>query len=135
MMIVIQYLHNFQSNVEKQNKILHGDIVDKTQRLDEQQTSIAEADINHKKLSVEKSDLEKSIDEADKTLRALSKLKASLSTQVQSLVHITFGFIPQSSKNRGKQCLRLGPNQMNPIYYEKFSLYPLKMALVPSPKV
>ena len=82
MIIIMQYLHNFQSNVEKQNKILHGDIVDKTQRLDEQQTAIAEADITHKKLSVEKSDLEKSIDEADKTLRALSKLKASLSTQV-----------------------------------------------------
>ena len=82
MIIIMQYLHNFQSNVEKQNKILHGDIVDKTQRLDEQQTSIVEADITHKKLSVEKSDLEKSIDEADKTLRALSKLKASLSTQV-----------------------------------------------------
>ena len=68
--------------MEKQNKALHGDIADKTQRLDDQHTALAEADITHKKLSVEKSDLEKQIDEADKTLRALSKIKASLATQV-----------------------------------------------------
>jgi len=43
---------------------------------------LAEADITNKKLNVEKTDLEKQIDEADKTLRALSKIKASLATQV-----------------------------------------------------
>ena len=71
-----------KTNVEKQNKILRGDISDKTQRLDDQQTALAEADITNKKLNVEKTDLEKQIDEADKTLRALSKIKASLATQV-----------------------------------------------------
>ena len=79
---LIRFSKLFQTNVEKQNKALHGDIADKTQRLDDQHTALAEADITHKKLSVEKSDLEKQIDEADKTLRALSKIKASLATQV-----------------------------------------------------
>ncbi len=68
--------------MEKQNRALHGDISDKTQRLDDLHTALAEADITKKKLSVERTDLEKQIDEADKTLRALSKMKSSLSTQV-----------------------------------------------------
>ena len=74
----------FQTTLEKQNRALHGDIGDKTQRLDDLHTSLAEADITKKKLSVEKADLEKQIDEADKTLRALGKIKSSLTTQVSS---------------------------------------------------
>ena len=74
----------FQTTLEKQNRTLHGDIGDKTQRLDDLHTSLAEADITKKKLSVEKADLEKQIDEADKTLRALGKIKSSLTTQVSS---------------------------------------------------
>ena len=80
--------------MEKQNKALHGDIADKTQRLDDQHTALAEADITHKKLSVEKSDLEKQIDEADKTLRALSKIKASLATQVIISFYFTVSNCP-----------------------------------------
>jgi hypothetical protein len=67
--------------LEKQNSHLHGDIADKTQRVDDMHTALAEADIVKKKLSVERSDLEKQIEEADKTLRALAKMKSSLSTQ------------------------------------------------------
>ena len=74
----------FQTTLEKQNRALHGDIGDKTQRLDDLHTSLAEADITKKKLSVEKADLEKQIDEADKTLRALGKIKSSLTTQVSN---------------------------------------------------
>ena len=73
-----------QTALEKQNKALHGDIGDKTQRLDDLHTSLAEADITKKKLSVEKADLEKQIDEADKTVRALGKIKSSLTTQVST---------------------------------------------------
>ena len=78
----------FQTTLEKQNRALHGDIGDKTQRLDDLHTSLAEADITKKKLSVEKGDLEKQIDEADKTLRALGKIKSSLSTQVCKIVTV-----------------------------------------------
>ena len=79
----------FQTTLEKQNRTLHGDIGDKTQRLDDLHTSLAEADITKKKLSVEKADLEKQIDEADKTLRALGKIKSSLTTQVSSTFFLT----------------------------------------------
>ena len=75
---------SFADALEKQNRALNGDIGDKTQRLDDLHTSLAEADITKKKLSVEKADLEKQIDEADKTLRALGKIKSSLTTQVSS---------------------------------------------------
>ena len=81
---VLLFLCFFQTTLEKQNRALHGDIGDKTQRLDDLHTSLAEADITKKKLSVEKADLEKQIDEADKTLRALGKIKSSLTTQVSS---------------------------------------------------
>ena len=81
---VFLFLFFFQTALEKQNRALHGDIGDKTQRLDDLHTSLAEADITKKKLSVEKGDLEKQIDEADKTLRALGKIKSSLTTQVSS---------------------------------------------------
>ena len=73
-----------QTALEKQNKALHGDIGDKTQRLDDLHTSLAEADITKKKLSVEKADLEKQIDEADKTVRALGKIKSSMTTHVNT---------------------------------------------------
>ena len=76
-------MYSLQTNVEKANKALHGDIADKTSRLDDLNTALAEADISKKKLAVEKSDLEKQIDEADKTLRALAKMKSSLTTQVR----------------------------------------------------
>ena len=79
-----------QTALEKQNKALHGDIGDKTQRLDDLHTSLAEADITKKKLSVEKADLEKQIDEADKTVRALGKIKSSLTTQVSIAPHSIF---------------------------------------------
>ncbi len=69
--------------MEKQNKTLHSDIADKTHRMDDLHTSLAEADITKKKLSVERGDLEKQIEEADKTLRALGKMKSSLATQVK----------------------------------------------------
>ena len=82
-------LRFFQTTLEKQNRALHGDIGDKTQRLDDLHTSLAEADITKKKLSVEKADLEKQIDEADKTLRALGKIKSSLTTQVSSTFFLT----------------------------------------------
>ena len=59
-----------------------GDISDASQRLDDLQQALNDADMNKKKLSVEKGDLEKQIDEADNTLRSLSKLKTSLNTQV-----------------------------------------------------
>ena len=86
-------MYFFQTTLEKQNRALHGDIGDKTQRLDDLHTSLAEADITKKKLSVEKADLEKQIDEADKTLRALGKIKSSLTTQVSSTFFYLILFI------------------------------------------
>ena len=72
-----------------------GDISDASQRLDDMQQALNDADMNKKKLSVEKGDLEKQIEEADNTLRSLSKLKTSLNTQVQYpriIKHFSFLF-------------------------------------------
>ena len=115
-----------QTALEKQNKALHGDIGDKTQRLDDLHTSLAEADITKKKLSVEKADLEKQIDEADKTVRALGKIKSSLTTQVSTkwrllrlqvwdftLCHTLSWKLQQQEKK--VQAMRLHPSSNFPI--------------------
>ena len=94
---------HFQGTLEKANKALHGDIADKTQRLDDLNTALAEADITKKKLVVEKSDLEKQIDEADKTLRALGKMKSSLTTQVRYNQSTLYYFSVESHKKESRQ--------------------------------
>ena len=75
-------LYFFQTSLEKQNKCLHGDISDSSHRLDELQTALGEADLTKKRLAIEKADLEKQLNDGDNTIRNLSKLKTSLSTQV-----------------------------------------------------
>ena len=71
-----------KATLEKNNKTLQGELTDSTQRYDDLQQALGDADMNKKKLSIEKADLEKQIEEAENTFRSLGKLKSSLTTQL-----------------------------------------------------
>ena len=72
----------YQANIEKHNKGLQNDISDGSQRLEDLGQALNDADMVRKKLSIEKADMEKQMEEAENQLRSLGKLKTSLSTQV-----------------------------------------------------
>lgn len=71
--------------MEKQNKVLHGDLSDASQRLDDLQSALNEADMTKKRLAIEKADLDKHLNDGENNLRNLSKLRTSLNTQVRLL--------------------------------------------------
>merc|ERR1712020_220696 len=72
-----------RANHERNGKLTQGLIVEANQKLDEMARALNEADSSKKKLSVEKQDLLRQIDETENAIAALGKAKISLTTQLE----------------------------------------------------
>merc|ERR1712186_168758 len=72
-----------RANHERNGKLTQGLIVEANQKLDEMARALNVADSSKKKLSVEKQDLERQIEETENAIANLSKQKISLTTQLE----------------------------------------------------
>lgn len=73
----------FQAAAEKTIKSAQGVLTELNSRLDEGSRSLNDADAAKKKLTVENSDLLRQLEEAENQINQLSKIKASLSMQLE----------------------------------------------------
>lgn len=73
----------FQAAAEKIIKSAQGVLTELNSRLDEGSRSLNDADAAKKKLTVENSDLLRQLEEAENQINQLSKIKASLSMQLE----------------------------------------------------
>ena len=83
--VSLEELNMEKSNIDKNNKMMQNDITEATSKMDELQQTLAEAEMQKKRLATEKADLEKEIQEGEGQIRNLSKLKTSLTTQLDDM--------------------------------------------------
>ena len=72
-----------KAEVDRNGKFLQTSIIESSQKLDELARALNEADSHKRRLEVEKSDLERQIEEGENSIAALNKNKISLSTQLE----------------------------------------------------
>ena len=81
----LEELNADKATVEKNNKIMQNDLMECTNRLDDLYQSLNEGDILKKRLTTEKSDLEKQILDGENQLRNINKMKVSLQNQLEDM--------------------------------------------------
>merc|ERR1711931_329737 len=69
--------------------MMQNDISECNNRLEDLYQTLNDADATKKKLSVEKADLEKQIQDGENEMRNLSKLKTSLNTQLDDMKRLS----------------------------------------------